>query len=291
MKKLEPPAHDDEKALDLLADNRLLKSYPKLKRLVPVLKRAYANYVGASGNAASISRTRVGHVRGKLLVTHYSNLPKVLSHIRQMRDDASHLCCPMCGSFHSGTLDHLLPKEDHPGLAIFSKNLVPACNCNTKRGRNTIGVEAGERILHPYFDSCLSNRLIVARFSDLSAVPVVELAIAVSPATAEYKAIAFHVDFVRGKTALKQYLADRWVNMCRRPSLVVRSLANRPESLAILKQTLEGELDRLDDEHRSKNNWNSIFVAGLLADDVLNWLYARLTIPGRVDDSGIVDGL
>lgn len=73
------------------------------------------------------------------------------------------LPCPMCGSLHSGTLDHIFPQSDYPEFAVFSRNLVPACKCNSKRQNDLLGDGQGERILHPYYDVCLGERLLSAR--------------------------------------------------------------------------------------------------------------------------------
>jgi len=36
---------------------------------------------------------------------------------------------------------------------------VPACKCNSKRSTLLIGPNPGERILHPYYDDVLGERL------------------------------------------------------------------------------------------------------------------------------------
>jgi len=50
-------------------------------------------------------------------------------------------------------------KTDFPAFAIFGRNLVPACKCNSKRSTLLIGPNPGERILHPYYDDVLGERL------------------------------------------------------------------------------------------------------------------------------------
>jgi len=40
----------------------------------------------------------------------YASPSNDLPHINRMRAESDANCCPMCGSFHSGTLDHLLPR-------------------------------------------------------------------------------------------------------------------------------------------------------------------------------------
>lgn len=60
--------------------------------------------------------------------------------------------CPLCGQGTVSTLDHHLPKDKFPSLAVVPINLVPACaNCN-KVKTNAIPHTQEEQTLHPYFD-------------------------------------------------------------------------------------------------------------------------------------------
>ena len=73
--------------------------------------------------------------------------------------------------------------------------------------------------------------------------------------------------------------------MFRKPSLVVRAFAENIATQAEVQAQLEEERAALDDLHKGKNNWNSIFVSGLLDPVVVAWLAARFAAPGRVPDS------
>jgi hypothetical protein len=219
---------------------------------------------------------------------HYRRSKTVLPHIDQLREAQAHQVCPMCGSLHSGTLDHLLPQADYPEFSIFSLNLVPACKCNSIRQNVLKGTPPGERILHPYFDACLSERLIAAQFTDLGEVPKVTLKILVDALHPEYDAIEFHVRTIVERTFIKGYLADRWSDLCRKPSLVIRALAHHVPNTQGLEEILHEELELLDDIHRGKNNWNSLFVAGLLDPPVCAWLFEHLTEPGRAADAPLI---
>ena len=63
--------------------------------------------------------------------------------------------CPLCSVGEPSTLDHYVPKSQHPEFAVFSKNLVPCCStCNNHKGE--LFVENGSDIrlfLHPYYDA------------------------------------------------------------------------------------------------------------------------------------------
>lgn len=100
-----------------------------------------------------------------------------------------------------------------------------------------------------------------------------------------HSAIAFHVREIVQRSAVVRYLADRWSSLFRKPSLVVRAFAENIAMQAEVQALLEAERDSLDDLHKGKNNWNSIFVNGLLDPSVVAWLASRFATPGRVPDS------
>jgi hypothetical protein len=147
------------------------------------------------------------------------------------------------------------------------------------------GANQDERVLHPYFDNCLGERLIKARFDDIGDVPRVSIVLAIANTHADYPAVNFHVGSVVQKSAIVRYLADRWSAFFRKPSLVVRALEQNVTSGFELEEILEKEREALDDLHKSKNNWNSVFISGLLEPHVLIWLIGRFSVPGRVADS------
>jgi hypothetical protein len=130
--------------------------------------------------------------------------------------------------------------------------------------------------------------LIRAKFQDPGEVPGVAVELTISVAHADYSAIAFHVDKIVKKTSICGYLADRWSSMLLRPQVVIRALGQPIGSLAELRQLLNDELEMLDSFYRSKNNWMSVFVSGLLDPPVTDWLYTRLTSPGRAVDGRLI---
>lgn len=281
MNKLPCPPFDDTAALQALAHNSDVGSYPRLQPWVAAIVAGYAQYSAVRGNALQIVKVPLEPEINVYLRGHYGSPPKDIAYITGIRKMHRQRVCPMCGSMHSGTLDHVLPQEDYTAFAVFSLNLVPACDCNNKRGRTTTGKEPGARVLHPYFDECLSERLISGLFEDLGLIPRITLKILVDTGAPHYEAVKFHVAEIVGGTAILEYLSDNWTNLCEMPEQVIRGLGEIPASVAALQATLTRELEMLDKHHKGKNNWNSVFVQGLLEDDVLRWLFDRLTAPGR----------
>jgi hypothetical protein len=286
--KLQLPAYDDSAAFDNLSKNQLLGSYPKLQPLVGCVQASYAQYEAVHGAPTLVQNHPISAEAAAFLKRHYASPPADLAYITEMRESTEHLICPMCGSMHSGTLDHYLPKNGFPIFSIFTKNLVPACKCNSKRKETLIGANPGERVLHPYFDDCLHERLVSARFEDLGEVPKVSLVLLISNTHPLHPAIAFHVRSIVQRSAIAKYLADRWSSLLRKPSLVVRAFADNIATQTGVRALLEEERDTLDDLHKGKNNWNSIFISGLLDPPATTWIAAKLARPGRVPGSGLV---
>ncbi|UUZ55135.1 hypothetical protein LP419_04565 [Massilia sp. H-1] len=101
----------------------------------------------------------------KSLITHYEGEIKGLEYIAKIRNEVRTDVCPLCGSTKPpGQVDHFIPKEDYPEFSFFIPNLVSACDCNLHKGKNYKGQINGERLLHPYFDRCMSERLIYLSF-------------------------------------------------------------------------------------------------------------------------------
>ena len=56
--------------------------------------------------------------------------------------------CPSCNISTASDLDHFLPKDEFPSLALFSRNLIPCCTeCNRNKERGPLAC-----FIHPYYD-------------------------------------------------------------------------------------------------------------------------------------------
>lgn len=281
MNKLDAPNFDDHAALENLSNNFRVRSFPRLQRHVAKIKNGYDQYIAAQGNVSAIMPVAIPNITGKLLRGHYASPNTDLPHIKEMRTKTEGNTCPMCGSLHSGTLDHVMPKEAHPAFAIFGKNLVPACKCNSRRGSTLVGRKGGERILHPYFDNVLRERILSARFDDLGAIPRISVHIILDPLHPDHAAVRFHLDSIVRKTGILTYLAGRWAKLITTPRVVAADLRRNPDSRNHLETILRDERDRTDESRDSKNNWDSVFLSGLLDDHVVNWIFATMMQPGR----------
>ncbi|MGN6690084.1 MAG: HNH endonuclease [Sphingopyxis sp.] len=283
MNKIDRPTFfDDHMALTALSNNKLVGSHPSLLPHVPAIREGYTAYVIARGDARAITGVPLPLEIETALKGHYASPPSDIAYIDVLRDQGGAKTCPMCGSLHGGTLDHILPKTNFPSFAIFGLNLVPACKCNSLRSVALVGPAPGERILHPYFDDVLGQRLMGAKFEDLGAVPRVSVRLLLDPAHASYPGVLFHFQNVVEKTQIVDWQRNLWSKLMRRPGMVVRDLRINPQSRAHLVDILNEERDTLDEARESKNNWDSVFIAGLLDDPVVDWLYAQFGRPGRL---------
>ena len=172
MKKITPPEIDDKQELYYLSENRRLGSYPLLRDYRDQITNAYDEYLDQKANPWVLKRSSLPRELQDYLRSHYrSEIKDSLLFLTEYRKKLSPDLCLMCGGFGHGTLDHYLPKECYADFSLFSKNLVPACLCNTKRGTTIKGETDGERIIHPYFDDFLGARLYQSKFEGTFETP------------------------------------------------------------------------------------------------------------------------
>jgi hypothetical protein len=72
--------------------------------------------------------------------------------VYELLQSASGGRCPNCLVRDSQQLDHYLPKETYPGLALHPANLVPICSWCNHRKRQKVASTLDDQFLHPYFD-------------------------------------------------------------------------------------------------------------------------------------------
>jgi len=290
MKLLPCPTIDDEQTTSDTANNTSLHktSYPHLCNQLQNILRQYENYIQHRGNAWLITSIPISPELKTGLSKNYSFPPKELKCISEIRKSSPDVC-PMCGSLKSYSLDHVFPKEDYPELAIFSKNLVPACDCNIKRKTTLKGDAATrERVLHPYFDTCFQARQISCCFTSQDDFRIVDVSIEViDPEHPEYNSIQFHIKKIVIPSGIINWLVGEWVKLRRKPANIIQTIPLRLlKDQNALKECLLEALTRYDEGYGTPNNWHSIFVHGILnSPDVLDWLFNRHNdiFLGRVD--------
>jgi hypothetical protein len=276
MKKIPMPLVDDIASTTLTANSASLfkTSYPHLRNALPEVLDSYQAYIGSNGDALRITPIAVSAELKSGLHKNYNSPPQFLPHIKQIRE-ASPRVCPMCGSPKTMSLDHLLPKEVYPEFSIFSKNLVPACDCNTKRRTNTVDHLTQGRVLHPYFDSCLQYRQLTSTIMPGATFPsaVIEV-VCINPADPMIAAIRFHLKNVVLPSGLIRWLDSQWESLTEYPAGIIhtfpRGFINSPNELL---GYLNDALQRYDHGYGTPNNWDSIFIHGLIQSaGIQSWL-------------------
>lgn len=278
MKQLPLPKPNDVLTLFRLAKNRRLSSYPELGAEKRRIAQRYKLYRELLGDPHKIPVLGLSNSLAKSLKAHYSSPPQLIGkRFQKVRESLSPRVCSMCGAPNPGTLDHVLPKDIYPEFSIFLLNLVPACLCNIKRGVVYRGVAPDQRVLHPYFDTCLNHRIVRIRFEDPSEAPKVSLEIC-APLGSPMGEISFHAENVLKKTNILAWCSDYWGALVRGPDRIL-TVVPRPPALCAeedLRLALSERLSQSDNSFGTPNNWESMFFAGILSSQgFVRWLTQR----------------
>lgn len=278
MKKLPLPTCNDESKLKALADNNGLASIsPQILHNTNAIKAQYQHYLQVRGNAWNIIPNIITPALEKALLDSYSSRQDdELKFMKNMRDTNDNVC-PMCGSKFPWSLDHVLPKAEYPEWAIFSKNLVPACTCNIKRGVALKGNSATKaRVLHPYFDDTFETRQLSCLITTTNNFRYIKAEITyLQPNHPELESIKYHVNKIVKASGIDKYLTRTlWGKMITQPSLAVSRLygegtLNQDEVRALINK----DLGWYDATTGTPNNWDSIFLHGILnSPNVLSFI-------------------
>lgn len=266
MKYLVGPVHNDNNTLNVISESKQVSSFPLLRTVLPQIEDQYRHYIAVNGDVCQLNAPLNLHEDlKKALITHYTTKPADLKIIDEIRDKLSPDVCPMCGSLKSAQVDHIAAKEIYPEYAFFTRNLVPACDCNTFKGKVFKGTNPGERVLHPYYDQVLQQRLIYVEYTGDLDAPDVDIEIMQAHRT--NPAVIFHVDHIIKRTRLLNWAATKWATIRRRPEAVFPLLRGHQGVLAhdAVENVIGGHLQAKDEEFGTPNNWDSIIYAGILS--------------------------
>ncbi|WP_444943526.1 hypothetical protein ACJJIK_18505 [Microbulbifer sp. ZKSA006] len=268
MKFLSAPPVDDLNAIKNNSENSRLKktSYPYLKHKIHLIRRQYKHYHLKRGNAWNIeNRIIPEELKNGLFKNYNKPRPKDLKFIDDI-ESSSPDTCPMCGSFKTTDVDHFLPKKHYPEFSVFSKNLIPACNCNRNKATKIVGEASTKaRFLHPYYDSCLNHRLITCfiEFSSESDTP--KISIQSTEQGHELEAsINYHINEIVIPSGIITTLNSFWSRLWVFPLNVIQTLPRSTVSNKEMLNCLTDRLVRLDQRFETPNNWESIFTHGLI---------------------------
>lgn len=276
MKLTERPDVDDLYELQKLADRKALGSYPDLMHAYIVIRDQYQTFLNNGGDPWQVFPVNLDTNLKESIKGHYSQSPKnCLEFISDIRYKSPSLVCLMCGSAGMGTLDHYLPKDIYPEFSIFSANLVPACNCNSLRKTTHKGRAIPQRVIHPYFDQFVTDRLYQAQFEGDFETPQITIEV-IDDTHPNYETIKFHLESVILNDFTSGWFEKYWSNLALRPDDILELVL--PDSTVVVQSAnLATALTRFrnakDKEFGTPNNWYSMFYTGLLTDNNrLDWL-------------------
>lgn len=263
----------------LARNSNLTTSYPYLQQELSTILRRYRLYDAINANPLNIPLPwlPISEELKKGLISNYISPPKELSFIKEAREQAG--TCPMCGSFFTTNLDHYFPKEDFPEWSVFSKNLIPACHCNIRRKRILTGKHSHrERVLHPYYDNFLAQRLIGCSISPKHRFRVinVELINLMDQANCNYHAVSFHIKNVVFRSGIIKYIKQCWETIYIQPANFILDLdeSTHIPDVNDFRLRLEGYMRKLDRKFASQNNWESVLMYGILNNnETLEWVH------------------
>ena len=269
MKTIKPPEVDDIQELQVLANNSNLGSYPKLLSEYIRFRSQYEDYIDKKGDPWRVVPMGICRDFKDALICHYDKAPKEsLEFIKASRYNLSPTLCPMCGGFGNGTLDHYLPKSNFPEFSFYSKNLVPACNCNSLRGTSVKGAVSPARPIHPYFDDFLDQRLYQASFEGGFEAPKISIEI-IDDNHPKIDILQFHLNEIIINDSTQGWFDKYWADLSLRPhDILDLVLPEIPHIVtgAELSIAIKRYRNSKDKEHDTPNNWLSIFYTGLMGE-------------------------
>lgn len=275
MKKLRPPKVMDSVILKKIKKGRWSASNYIDENLTS-MRLDYLQFKKNKGSAFFVNESQMSDKLKTKIIYHFENPRSELSYIKIIRDNLSPNCCPTCGGMGTSSVDHYLPKAAYPNLALFSWNLVPACDCNYKRTATVKGINLNQIPIHPYFDDGLHERLMKAEFSGDFDNDEISVHIVPLPCNnIHIDKIIFHIEHVINRTRIKTWMIDRWSTLIRNTSTIVTSIPNRHQLLsqASLINYIDSTIEAHDDEHQTPNNWKSMFLYGIRdSPAVIDWL-------------------
>lgn len=150
-----------------VTDPVLTQALESARPRIRAAERAY-DAAALAGTAHLIpSATRVGTVTKTQMADLYDrHMARAKSRGRVNYDKlmlaAVNDTCPFCGHLPVSTLDHTLPKKQHPALAVTPINLIPCCkDCNHSKG-TSLPTTANTQWMNAYYDDVTADRWLYA---------------------------------------------------------------------------------------------------------------------------------
>ena len=277
MQKIQRHVVDDRQCLrDAAANTTIKRKYQKQlqNKLVDVLN-AYNDYDMHEGNPHALMPVKMNKVEAHALKLLYGTELGEYVFLDALRTAGKSKLCPVCGSQSGATLDHYLPKTTYPEYSAYSWNLIPACfDCNTHHSDTCSGTAPNERMIHPYYDKFVDQRILSVDITSpywgakVSFVPF-------GVKGADRDICAWHIENVINKTSGPARIGDIWGNIVR-DKISVQEVFGKHKDLPGLRGAVKSAMLSSDVMFGGKNNWQSALLHGIQKNrSVLNWMLNR----------------
>ena len=168
------------------------------------------------------------------------------------------IICPACGEAGKpNTLDHYLPKRKYPHFCVTPINLFPMCDaCQAEKLEKTGDNNDPRFFLHPYFDVFIAEQVIAVKIYPPFDAPTFDLSPASGLTPFQTSLVARHVQ----ELALAQRYAHFFREQHRRLLRLVQQMRVSEQNVVETLETFRSYF-----EHPSKNSWEHVFYAAVLA--------------------------
>jgi hypothetical protein len=239
---------------------------PELKKVTVQIRQTQLTYRFVSRQPSQLPSLGLDIETTKWMGERYKNAAKGLglAWINELRTKHPHVSCPMCGSTNVTSLDHILPKEVYPELAVFSYNLVPSCqSCNNRRAKKG-ALTSSKGFIHPYFDTAILDALeLRVQFSQPFSAVGFKL-IVTGLQGPDFERVTWHVNNSINVNLFHRSMRSFWAKW-REKSFAIKN--------PLQIQSIIIEEVRIESKVNSRNSWEAIFLRSLAADvNALTWM-------------------
>jgi hypothetical protein len=267
MLSVAPLALSDESGFDLFIAAKQDPTRGYLLTARPAVLAAYQAYAAAAPEVGHLGSAQLSSEEGDALRHAYESSTKPLEELRTALLDRVEVArCPFCGISESSTLDHYLPKEDHPVYAVYSQHLVPSCClCNNRKRQLVLDQATQVRLfLHPYFDHVPNEQFLHLTVG----VSVTTINLTYHIGQPASMSPALHAQLISHFRLLN--LADRYrlrsLGDLRGMGKSLLRLYGSPGKPDRVRQRLLEEADSIASEF-GVNHWRAVLHAGLAESD------------------------
>ncbi|MDR6202186.1 HNH endonuclease [Paraburkholderia graminis] len=170
--------------------------------------------------------------------------------------------CPFCGFAPVTSLDHHLPRSTYKALAVYSRNLIPACGtCNQKKGATIGGRGEHERFVNAYFADLPAERFFQARCAMVDGALVTNFEVVQTRGLSEpvFRRLSYQLQRLELNSRLKGEVTDFLVAL----EVSLDDAYNTPDGAAAVSRFLARSATS-QERVNGLNHWKPALLHGLV---------------------------